>query len=151
MVLSGDGEQSPRRRRNEGISQQRHPTAQSGPLPVRSVTTMMNSQCWFRIPRVGSAAVAILVALTAGLAVAATPPPRVNYQGVIRDPASGLTLSGAYDAIFRFYSAATGGDEVLVDTHMAAANQGLSVTNGLFSVPLGGGAVTDGSGPGTYA
>ena len=47
--------------------------------------------------------------------------------------------------VFRFFSADSGGDEVLVDTHAA-----VTVSGGLFNVALGSDSVTDGSGPGTY-
>ena len=94
--------------------------------------------------------IALVVALAAGSGIlAATPPARVNYQGVLRD-SSGTPLNGTFDLVFRFHSAATGGDEVLVDTHSAATMTAVTVTNGLFNVTLGGGVVADGSGPGSF-
>ena len=65
-------------------------------------------------------------------ALAAQPPDLINYQGVLRD-SQGNALSGSYPMVFRFFSAETGGDEILVNTHAA-----VSVTDGLFSVALGG-------------
>ena len=75
---------------------------------------------------------------------AASPPDAINYQGVLRDSAN-KPLNGTYAMVFRFFSADSGGDEVLVDTHAA-----VTVSGGLFNVTLGSGSVMDGSGPGTY-
>jgi len=52
--------------------------------------------------------------------------------------------------VFRFFSADVGGDEILVDTHDTLNGNPVPVTGGLFDVELGSGAVSDGSGPGTY-
>jgi len=46
---------------------------------------------------------------------------------------------------FRFFDAAASGNEILVDSHASVV-----VSGGLFSVQLGSGTVTDGSGPGGY-
>src|SRR5262249_4959902 len=75
-------------------------------------------------------------------------PETLNYQGVLRN-ASDTPLTGSFDMTFRFWSAASGGDEVLVDAHVAPGPQ-VGVTGGLFNVALGTGTVSDGSGPGTY-
>jgi hypothetical protein len=80
---------------------------------------------------------------------AASPPDLLNYQGVLRDT-SDNPLDGDYDMSFRFFDSPTGGAEILVDEHLAAGTGAVGVTNGLFSVGLGGGRVLDGSGPGTY-
>src|SRR5262245_12796978 len=81
---------------------------------------------------------------------AASPPTLVNYQGVLRN-ASNAPLTGTYDMVFRFFSASSGGDEILVDSHTAGGGSAVSVSGGLFNVQLGGGTVTDGAGPGSYA
>jgi hypothetical protein len=78
---------------------------------------------------------------------AATPPALVNYQGVLRDQ-NDKPLSGTFDMDFRFMDAVTGGNEILIDHHVAPA--GVTTSNGLFNVALGSGGVADGSGPGTY-
>jgi len=92
------------------------------------------------------------ILLTAGFAGAgaATPPGRINYQGVLRD-ASGNPLDGPHDMIFRFFDADTAGSEILIDAHLTINGQAVTVSGGLFSVALGSGAVSDGSGPGTFA
>jgi hypothetical protein len=46
--------------------------------------------------------------------------------------------------------AATGGNEIFVDRHLAADAGAVAVDGGLFSVELGGGVVADGSGSGTH-
>lgn len=96
-----------------------------------------------------SIVVAIVLAAWPLAALAATPPDRIHYQGVLRDPA-GNPLDGSHDMVFRFMSAETGGVEILVDAHEAAAGQAVLVDNGLLGVTLGAGVVTDGSGAGTY-
>jgi hypothetical protein len=79
----------------------------------------------------------------------ATPPSLVNYQGVLRS-ATGAPLTGSYDMRFTFYSSSSGGDQILIDSHTVALSAPVTVTGGLFSVALGSGALSDGSGTGTY-
>lgn len=89
-----------------------------------------------------------LASLALGAAVfAASPPGLIHYQGVLRN-ASGAPLTGSYDMTFTFYSATSGGDQILIDTH--AGGSQVSVLGGLFATALGSGTVTDGTGPGTY-
>ncbi len=90
-----------------------------------------------------------LSAIAASRSHAATPPPLVNYQGVLRDGAD-APLTGNYDMTFGFFSAATGGAEIMVDQHGAATGNAVGVSGGLFDVLLGGGTVADGAGPGSY-
>ncbi len=93
---------------------------------------------------------ALLVLGLCGASVAGVEPsPFMNYQGVLRD-ASEAPLDGNYDMTFRFWDAETGGNEILLDAHLAAGAGDVPVSGGLFDVQLGSGAVSDGSGPGTY-
>jgi len=92
---------------------------------------------------------AVLWAAAAGPGFAATPPTLVNYQGVLRDAAD-APLTGSYDMRFRFWDAASGGVEIMIDEHTALTGSAVAVTQGLFDVLLGGGAVADGWGPGSY-
>jgi len=86
-----------------------------------------------------------------GIAAAGVEPsPFMDYQGVLRDDA-GAPLDGSFNMVFRFFDAETAGSEILVDQHLAAGTGAVSVSGGLFTVKLGGGAVVDGSGGGTYA
>jgi len=79
-----------------------------------------------------------------GMALAQLPPDQVNYQGVLRN-ADNLPRTGAFDMIFRFFDSQTGGNEILVDSHLASGTGAVVATDGLFSVPLGGGTVVDGA------
>ena len=104
--------------------------------------------------RTRAVAALAVVAITLGLSGApgthaATPPTLVNYQGVLRDQ-NDKPLSGAYDMTFRFMDADTAGSEILVEQHAAANANAVTVSGGLFSVALGSGTLTDGSGAGTY-
>ncbi len=95
--------------------------------------------------------IGVLLVLAAGIspAVAATPPTRISYQGVLRNPA-GTALAGSFDMTFRLWSASSGGDEIFLDRHLAAAGLAVPVTGGLFTVEIGAGSVHDGAGPGTF-
>ena len=90
---------------------------------------------------------AVLVILAGATAApAASPPPTMNYQGVLRD-AAGAPLDGSHDMIFRFFDAETGGNEILVEEHLAAGTGAVGVSAGLFTVGLGTGDLRDGSEP----
>ncbi len=92
----------------------------------------------------------VLVLLAAATATpAAVPPTLVNYQGVLRDAAD-KPRNGSFNMVFRFFDALTVGNEILVDSHTSGGANAVTVTGGLFSVALGGGTVTDGSGAGSY-
>jgi hypothetical protein len=88
--------------------------------------------------------VLLLLGLLAGPAMAADPPPLLNYQGVLRDVADN-PVDGPVDMQFRFWSAETGGDEILVNDQPQVL-----VSGGLFNAALGSGPVWDGTGPGSY-
>src|SRR5262245_42537063 len=92
-------------------------------------------------------ALVVMTLLGAALSYGATPPPLVNYQGVLRD-SMGKPLDGTFDMRFHFFDSLTGGYELLVDAHTGGG--GVVVGGGLFNVLLGGGAVSDGSGPGVW-
>lgn len=92
----------------------------------------------------------VLLLSFAEVVVAAEPPNRVNYQGVLRDD-QGQPMNGEFAMIFRFYDTdggappcpAVGGTLLLTDGHLFP--QLVAVTGGLFNVHLGGGSL----GPGT--
>jgi|KBSSwiStaDraftv2_1062776.scaffolds.fasta_scaffold02755_12 hypothetical protein len=92
----------------------------------------------------------LALVVSASAVLAADPPTLVNYQGVLRD-ALDKPRAGTFDMVFRFYDASTAGNEILVDAHTGGGGNAVTVSGGLFSVQLGGGTVTDGSGAGTYA
>jgi hypothetical protein len=84
------------------------------------------------------------LALPAGPPALAAGSDYLNFQGVLRR-ADGTPQNGSTAMTFSFFSAETGGDEILVDDHSSIA-----IDHGLFTVSLGSGTVTDGAGPGTY-
>lgn len=97
------------------------------------------------------ALVATLVAMpVAPPAHAAEPPDRLNYEGVLRG-ADDAPLDGAFDMVFRFFASDAGGSALLIDAHLVAGTGPVIVDGGLFNAALGGGAVADGPGAGTYA
>lgn len=91
----------------------------------------------------------LVVLMAAGFSRAADPPALVNYQGVLRDAAD-KPKAGTFDMVFRFYDAPSAGNEILVDAHTGGGGNAVTVSGGLFNVPLGGGTISDGSGAGTY-
>lgn len=100
--------------------------------------------------RVGWSIVVVLGLASPAVFPAADPPALMQYQGVLRN-ASNAPLTGTYDMVFRFFDAEAGGNEVLLDRHLAANAKAVAVAGGLFAVGLGSGVVADGSGPGVYA
>lgn len=90
-----------------------------------------------------------LILASASQASAASPPQLLNYQGVLRD-ANGLPLTGDYPMVFRLVERGAG-DEILVDDHSGATGTGVPVVDGLFTVQIGSGVVSDGAGLGYYA
>ena len=74
---------------------------------------------------------AVLVILGARAALAAVPG-KMNYQGYLTDDA-GAPLTEAYDITFSIHDSVTGGGELWSEAHAA-----VSVSEGLFSVMLGG-------------
>ncbi|HKQ63282.1 MAG TPA: hypothetical protein VJS92_18480 [Candidatus Polarisedimenticolaceae bacterium] len=95
--------------------------------------------------RLVSTLVAVL-SLTA--AVAATPVPLVNYEGVLRD-AAGNPITGSRDMLFRLFNAAgsgcppSGGLLLLEDDHSGV--DAVAVNGGLFNVAIGGGDIAPAS------
>jgi len=100
--------------------------------------------------RAGWSIVAVLGFASPAAWPAADPPALIQYQGVLRNAAN-APLTGSYDMVFRFFDAEAGGNEVLLDRHLAANAQAVGVAGGLFAVGLGSGLLADGSGPGVYA
>ena len=76
--------------------------------------------------------------------MAAAPPDAVHYQAVLRD-GDGNPRDGSFDMVFRFFDAEAGGNEILVDAHLAAGSGDVTVSDGLMAVALGSGEVSDGA------
>ncbi|MBN1551990.1 hypothetical protein JW979_10990 [bacterium] len=77
-------------------------------------------------------------------------PDRVLYQGQLKDSEGVPVPDGDYDVTLTLYSSETGGDQIMIDSHLAADGQAVPVSGGLYFVFLGGGTVSDGSGPGNF-
>ena len=88
--------------------------------------------------------IVVLAALLQAAPAVASAPAIVNYQGVLLN-AGGMPESGPRDMIFRFYDAPVGGGEILRLRHTQASFAPVSVSAGLFNVPLGSGPVEDGA------
>ena len=85
--------------------------------------------------------------LSFSVALAASPPEVINYQGVLRDATDKPVEDGDYEMVFRFFDVpeTEPGDAILIDT------QSVHVTGGLFNATLGlEGNVDDGLGTGDY-
>lgn len=79
---------------------------------------------------------AVLLTLAVA-AFAASPPGRINYQGVLRD-AGDKPLDGAFAVTFRFYDDPTMGTLLWEEIYDAVVYPPeLTIANGLFSVSLG--------------
>ena len=81
---------------------------------------------------------AVVVASCAGLVLAAAPPERISFQGVLRDSA-GAPVTGSQTMIFRLYDS-DGAPSCSTGTLLISDDQGSQmVSGGLFKVALGGG------------
>jgi len=78
-----------------------------------------------------------------------TPPPILNYQGVLLSD-TGAPENGDRDMEFHFFDdlkPIPPENEILVDSHLFVGGGAVTVINGMFNVHLGEGTVTDGTGP----
>lgn len=66
-----------------------------------------------------------------------TVPTKMNFQGRITDNAGNILANGTYNMRFKIYDAATAGTLQWSEDRLVSASQGVSVTNGQFSVQLG--------------
>lgn len=80
--------------------------------------------------------------LLAALPAAAAVPGLIQYQGKLLDSAGVVVPDQTLAMEFRFYDACSGGTLLLTDTHDSVA-----LSDGIYSVALGGGTITPGSEP----
>lgn len=85
---------------------------------------------------------ALILAASAGLALAAPPPNQMTYQGELREGAA--LANGSYTIRFGFFNTAAGGLEIA-----SVTNAGVTVTDGRFTTTLGP-TLVDGPDVGTY-
>jgi hypothetical protein len=77
------------------------------------------------------AAFVVLLLLILTLPSAASIPPMISYQGLLRDPGGAPVPNGDYQLTFRIYDVASGGSALWTET------QTLPVTDGVFNALLG--------------
>lgn len=66
-----------------------------------------------------------------------TVPTKMNFQGRLTDSGGNVVANGTYNMRLRLYTVSTGGSAVWSEDRLVSATQGVTVTNGLFSVKLG--------------
>lgn len=69
--------------------------------------------------------------------VNAAVPTKMNFQGRITDASGNILANGSYNMRFRIFTVSTGGSATWSEDRLVSASQGVTVTNGLFSVQLG--------------
>jgi len=92
----------------------------------------------FSILRIVIVAVLLVLLLFVQTSHAATSvPTKMNFQGRLTDSSGNIMANGTYNMRFRIYTVSTGGSSVWSEDRLVASSQGVTVTNGLFSVQLG--------------
>lgn len=66
-----------------------------------------------------------------------TVPTKTNFQGRLTNSAGNIMADGTYNMKFRLFTVGSGGSSVWSEDRLVSATQGVTVTNGLFSVKLG--------------
>ncbi len=66
-----------------------------------------------------------------------TLPTKMNFQGRIANSSGNILANGTYNMRFKIWSAASGGTQQWSEDRLVSATQGVTVTNGQFSVQLG--------------
>lgn len=64
-------------------------------------------------------------------------PAKINFQGRLTNSTGNVLADGSYNMRLRLYSALTGGAAVWSEDRLVSATNGVTVTNGLFSIRLG--------------
>lgn len=84
-------------------------------------------------------ALSVLILLFAGHRSAAltTVPTKMNFQGRLTDSSGNVMANGTYNMRLRLYTVSSGGSSVWSEDRLVSAVQGVTVTNGLFSIKLG--------------
>jgi len=66
-----------------------------------------------------------------------TVPTKMNFQGRLTDSAGNVKADGTYNMKLRLYTVSTSGSPVWSEDRLVSATQGVTVTNGVFSIQLG--------------
>lgn len=78
-----------------------------------------------------------LMMLVDPASAATTLPTKMNFQGRLTNSAGNILSDGTYNMKFRIYDASSGGTLQWSEDRLVSATQGVTVTNGQFSVQLG--------------
>ena len=66
-----------------------------------------------------------------------TVPTKMNFQGRLTDASGNIKPNGTYNMRLKLYTVNSGGTSVWSEDRLVSATQGVTVTNGLFSIQLG--------------
>lgn len=64
-------------------------------------------------------------------------PTKMNFQGKVTDSTGNILADGSYNMRLRLYDAASGGALLWSSDRLVSAGEGVTVTNGLFTIQLG--------------
>jgi len=96
---------------------------------------------WKCLPRLFFIVIAASISLISGRGSAQNAVPMlINYQGELRDPATGEPVAdGPYDMLFRIHDVESGGSALWEGAHTAANGNAVEVRSGVCSVIIGSG------------
>lgn len=66
-----------------------------------------------------------------------TVPTKMNFQGRLTDASGNIKPNGTYNMRLKLYTVSTAGSAVWSEDRLVSATQGVTLTNGLFSIQLG--------------
>src|SRR5689334_15946728 len=66
-----------------------------------------------------------------------TVPTKMNFQGRLTTATGAYVSNGTYNMRLKLYTVSSGGSNVWSEDRLVSAGQGVTVTNGLFSIQLG--------------
>jgi len=66
-----------------------------------------------------------------------TVPAKMNFQGRLTNSSGNIMANGTYNMKLRLFSAASGGSSLWNEDRLVSASNGITVTNGLFSLRMG--------------
>src|SRR5689334_23252705 len=66
-----------------------------------------------------------------------TVPTKMNFQGRLTTATGAYVANGTYNMRLKLYTVSTGSSDVWNESRLVSAGQGVTVTNGLYSIQLG--------------
>jgi hypothetical protein len=103
--------------------------------PIQGIHTVLRGRSQFA--KMAIILFAIISALLIFTNTAHAVPTKMNFQGRLTDNAGNIKPNGTYNMKFRLYDAASSGTLKWSEDRLVSAGNGVTVTNGLFSVQLG--------------